>query len=81
MAVHGGLSAQADGKAPQPGFLVSLRDVKLNVDYVETYEGELQVSAQRLMESAGSWQYSFEVRHGTDVLASGRAAIIARAQR
>jgi predicted hotdog family 3-hydroxylacyl-ACP dehydratase len=78
MAVHGGLSAQADGKAAQPGFLVSLRDVKLNVDYVESLAGELRVSAQRLLESAGSWQYSFEVRHGADVLASGRAAIIAR---
>ena len=78
MAVHGGLSARADGKAPQPGFLVSLRDVKLNVDYVERFDGELHVSAQRLMESPGSWQYSFEVRHGAEVLASGRAAIIAR---
>jgi len=78
MAVHGGLSAQADGRAAQPGFLVSLRDVKLNVDFVDTLAGELQVSANRLLESAGSWQYSFEVRHGADVLASGRAAIIAR---
>lgn len=78
MAVHGGLSARADGKEPQPGFLVSLRDVTLNVDYVDSFDGELLVSAQRLMESPGSWQYSFEVRHGTEVLASGRAAIIAR---
>src|SRR6187431_3077726 len=61
MAVHGGLSARADGKEPQPGFLVSLRDVKLNVDYVERFDGELHVSAQRLLESPGSWQYSFEV--------------------
>lgn len=78
MAVHGGLSAQADGKTAQPGFLVSLRDVKLNVDYVESLAGELHVSAQRLMESPGSWQYSFEVKHEAEVLASGRAAIIAR---
>ena len=78
MAVHGGLSAQADGRAAQPGFLVSLRDVKLNVDFVDSLDGELHVSAQRLLESAGSWQYAFEVKHGADVLASGRAAIIAR---
>jgi predicted hotdog family 3-hydroxylacyl-ACP dehydratase len=78
MAVHGGLSAQAEGRAARPGFLVSLRDVKLNVDFVDQLEGELHVSAQRLLESAGSWQYSFEVRHGDDLLASGRAAIIAR---
>jgi predicted hotdog family 3-hydroxylacyl-ACP dehydratase len=78
MAVHGGLSAQADGRVAQPGFLVSLRDVKLNVDFIDQLNGELQVSAQRLLESAGSWQYSFEVKHGGETLASGRAAIIAR---
>jgi predicted hotdog family 3-hydroxylacyl-ACP dehydratase len=78
MAVHGGLSARANGRVAQPGFLVSLREVKLNVDYIEAFDGELHVSAQRLLESAGSWQYSFEVKHDAAVLASGRAAIIAR---
>ena len=78
MAVHGGLSAQAEGRTARPGFLVSLRDVKLNVDFVDQLEGELHVHAHRLLESAGSWQYSFEVRHGEAVLATGRAAIIAR---
>jgi predicted hotdog family 3-hydroxylacyl-ACP dehydratase len=78
MAVHGGLSAQADGHAARPGFLVSLRDVKLTVDFVDQLEGELHVRAQRLLESAGSWQYSFEVKHGDDLLATGRAAIMAR---
>lgn len=79
MAVHGGLSAQADGRQPKPGFLVSLRDVKLNVDFVDQLSGELIVIARRLLESAGSWQYSFEVKHGADTLATGRAAIMARA--
>jgi predicted hotdog family 3-hydroxylacyl-ACP dehydratase len=79
MAVHGGLAAQADGRKAQPGFLVSLRDVKLHVDFVDQLDGELRVSAQRLLESTGSWQYSFDVQHGRRTLASGRAAIIARA--
>src|SRR5262245_26806280 len=35
MAVHGGLSAQADGRRAQPGFLVSLRDVQLHVEFIE----------------------------------------------
>jgi predicted hotdog family 3-hydroxylacyl-ACP dehydratase len=78
MAVHGGLSAQADGRVAQPGYLVSLRDVKLNVDYIDDLEGELIICAQRLLESPGSWQYSFEATHGERLLASGRAAIIAR---
>jgi predicted hotdog family 3-hydroxylacyl-ACP dehydratase len=79
MAVHGGLSAQAEGKSARPGFLVSLRDVKLNVDFIDSLDGELLVSAQRLLESAGSWQYSFEVTHVGQTIASGRAAIMARA--
>ncbi len=78
MAVHGGLSAQADGKTARPGFLVSLRDVKLQVDFIDQLEGELLVSAQRLLESAGSWQYSFEVTHAGQPIATGRAAIMAR---
>jgi predicted hotdog family 3-hydroxylacyl-ACP dehydratase len=78
MAVHGGLSAQVDGKAARPGFLVSLRDVKLEVDFIDQLAGELRVSAQRLLESAGSWQYAFEVAHESQVIATGRAAIMAR---
>jgi predicted hotdog family 3-hydroxylacyl-ACP dehydratase len=78
MAVHGGLSAQAEGKTARPGFLVSLRDVRLAVDFVDQLDGELIVSAQRLLESAGSWQYSFEVTHTGGTIATGRAAIIAR---
>lgn len=78
MAVHGGLSAQAEGKIARPGFLVSLRDVKLQVDFIDQLEGELLVSAQRLLESAASWQYSFEVAHAGAMIATGRAAIMAR---
>ncbi|MEP7244336.1 MAG: phosphotransferase [Gammaproteobacteria bacterium] len=78
MAVHGGLLAQAEGRAAQPGLLVSLRDVKLLVDFIEQLEGELKVSARRLLESSGSWQYSFEIHHQGRALASGRAAVIAR---
>jgi predicted hotdog family 3-hydroxylacyl-ACP dehydratase len=78
MAVHGGLCAQADGRTAQPGFLVSLRDVKFHVDYVDELDGELLVSAQRLLESRGSWQYSFAIQHDAHPLASGRAAVMAR---
>lgn len=78
MAVHGGLKAQAEGKAARPGFLVSLRDVKLQLDFIDALDAELLISAQCLLDGAGSWQYSFEVTHANDPIASGRAAIIAR---
>ena len=78
MAVHGGLCAQAEGKAARPGFLVSLRDVTLQTDFIDQLGDELLVSARRLLESAGSWQYAFDVTHAGETIASGRAAIIAR---
>ncbi len=76
MAVHGGLMAQAAGSRAQPGMLVSLREVRFHRDYIEDLSGELEVEARRLIESAGSWQYSFVVRHGGDRLAEGRAAVM-----
>jgi predicted hotdog family 3-hydroxylacyl-ACP dehydratase len=79
MAVHGGLSAQADGRVAQPGFLVSLRDVKLHIDFIDQFEGDLRVSAQRLLETSASWQYSFAIEHADGTLATGRAAVVARA--
>lgn len=81
MAVHGGLVAQAAGEKAEPGMLVSLRDVKLLADFVETLEGELIVRADRLMAGAGSWQYAFTILHGDEVLAQGRAAVILKQQR
>jgi predicted hotdog family 3-hydroxylacyl-ACP dehydratase len=79
MAVHGGLVARTQGRTPRPGLLVSLREVKLNIDFVEQLGGELLITTRRLHGTATSWQYSFEIRHDGAVLADGRAAIIARA--
>src|SRR5262245_36975886 len=78
MAVHGGLSPQVKGKRTQPGLLVSLRDIKLHCEFVDDLPGELQVQAQRLLESGGNWQYAFAVHHNGRVLAEGRAAVMAR---
>ncbi len=78
MAVHGGLVARAAGSRAQPGLLVSLRDVVLFRDYLEDLPGELHVTARRLLEGSGAWQYSFAVHHAGSLIAEGRAAIIAR---
>jgi predicted hotdog family 3-hydroxylacyl-ACP dehydratase len=78
MAVHGGLLAQAAGARARPGLLVSLREVALRRDYIDDLPGELEVEARRLMESGGSWQYAFAVRHEGRLLAEGRAAVMAR---
>ena len=78
MAVHGGLLAQAAGSRAQPGMLVSLREVRLDREYIEDLPGELQVEARRLLQTAGSWQYTFTVTHAGERLATGRAAVMMR---
>lgn len=78
MAVHGGLRAQAEGRVAKPGFLVSLRDVQLHIDFIERLDGELRVTAQLLLETPSSWQYAFTIAHTDRVLSTGRAAVVAR---
>ncbi len=77
MAIHGGLLTTADGGAPRPALLVSVRDLVLHHDYIEQLPGELQITARVLGASSTSWQYSFEVRHLGEAAASGRVAAMA----
>jgi predicted hotdog family 3-hydroxylacyl-ACP dehydratase len=76
MAIHGGLLAQRDGKVAAPGFLVSLRAVKLQVTHIDDLPGALDVHAEQLIDSAGSFQYAFRVEHAGALLAEGRAAVM-----
>ena len=78
MAVHGGLCARAAGTRAAPGLLVALRSVRLHTDYVEDLQGELRVTAARLLATPESWQYAFRVEHQGRVLAEGRAAVMMR---
>lgn len=76
MAVHGGLFARARGENPMAGLLVSLRDVVLSADAIESLDGELLVEVERLQGGAVGLQYSFRVTHRDVELARGRAAVI-----
>ncbi|TAL87235.1 MAG: phosphotransferase [Rhodanobacter sp.] len=78
MAVHGGLMARAGGavEPARPGVLVSLRDLQLHREYVDTLDGPLDVYAECLHADGSSAQYVFRVMHCGLVLASGRAAVI-----
>jgi predicted hotdog family 3-hydroxylacyl-ACP dehydratase len=77
MAVHGALLAQAHGDhRVRPGRLVSLRDVVVDVEYVEPDAGRLDVHAESLYSDAGGAQYVFRVEQQGRTLVSGRAAVI-----
>lgn len=77
MAVHGGLAARAAGGAARPGYLVSLRAVELHRACIDDLAGDLDVHAERLLGGDGGWQYAFRVEHCGEVLATGRAAVLA----
>lgn len=79
MAIHGGLLAQRDGRVATPGLLVSLRALKLHVTRVDDLPDELDVYAQKLLDSGTSWQYEFRIAHRAQELAQGRAAVISGA--
>ena len=69
--------ARERGERAPPGFLVALREVRLECDFApETCT--LSIRAEQLQSGGGSWQYRFEVSVEDRVLASGRVAVIAQ---
>jgi predicted hotdog family 3-hydroxylacyl-ACP dehydratase len=77
MAVHGGLLARARGdNGARPGRLVSLRELELFEEYVDRFDGHLDVHAECLYADDGGAQYGFRIEHRGRLLASGRAAVI-----
>jgi len=76
-AVHGALRAISRAQAKmRPGRLVSLRDVRLMVEYVDLSKGRLDVHAECLSADEGGAQYIFRVEQGEQLLASGRVAVM-----
>jgi predicted hotdog family 3-hydroxylacyl-ACP dehydratase len=76
MAVHGALRSQGSGRRPQPGMLVSLRNVKLHCGYVEDLESDLVIEAECLQATSDSLQYTFRISHLGTLLAEGRAMVV-----
>jgi len=78
MAVHGGLLAARAGGAARPGVLVALRGVRLRLARIDDLPGALEGRARPLAAGVDSWQYEFEILHQGELIASGRAAVMAR---
>jgi predicted hotdog family 3-hydroxylacyl-ACP dehydratase len=75
MAVHGALVAEAAGSAAPPGFLASVRAVRLQVSRLDDVEHDLVTVVRRVVGDAGTALYEFSVFAGERLLLSGRAAI------
>lgn len=78
MAVHGGLVAREAGGVAAPGYLVALRAVELHVERIDDLPEPLDVHAEKLLGDESGWQYAFRVEHAGTLLATGRAAVLAR---
>lgn len=64
MALHGALSAAADGLGPRaqpPGFVGALREVRIEVERLDTVPGPLRIAAEALVMEARGFVYRFEV--------------------
>ena len=76
MALHGSLCA-APGTPPTPGFLAAVRGVNLRVPRLDDIDGDLHITACRLLGNAGQAQYSFTLHDERGKpLVEGRATVI-----
>jgi len=71
MALHGNLLSATD-TLPAIGYLASVRDLKLDLEDLETVAEDLRVTARRLSGDASAFIYEFEIGAGARVLLSGR---------
>jgi predicted hotdog family 3-hydroxylacyl-ACP dehydratase len=79
MALHGTLGA-APGSAPTPGFLASVRSVRLLVPRLDDVEGDLRITATLLAGDTRQALYGFALHgDGGALLVEGRATVILNA--
>lgn len=76
MAIHGGLLARAKNECAAPGFLASVRDLRLHVRRLEDLAAPLQTEAKLLMAGAGGWTYEFKATAAGMELGSGRVMVM-----
>ena len=76
MAVHGWLAGEQGAGPPGPGFLVSLREVRLASSHLDAAARPLVIEATLLARNMRGASYDFTVTgHGTQFL-SGRATVL-----
>ncbi len=75
MALHGGLSGKTGAK-PRAGYLASVREVNCARRRLDDLEGDLVVTAERLMGEGSHAIYAFEVSVGKQRVLDGRAAVV-----
>lgn len=80
MAVHGAL-AGAVGERPRAGYIASLREVTCRGNRLDALEGDLVISATRLVGDDDRVAYAFAIRCEAQELLAGRATVLLRVER
>lgn len=75
MAVHGALLARRAGKVQGSGYLASLQDVDLQLEFIDDITSPLEITAHRLAHAANCLMYRFSVSAHAAPLVSARATI------
>ena len=74
MALHGSLVFS--DPAPRAGYLASLRDVKLGAEWLNDFEGLLDITARKIGGDSVGALYAFRIESDRRLLLSGRAAVV-----
>jgi predicted hotdog family 3-hydroxylacyl-ACP dehydratase len=74
MAVHGSLLMPEGG--PRQGYVVALRDVQLQVRWLDELLNVLDIKAQALTQSRAAMIYRFQVSANRQVVAQGRITVM-----
>lgn len=80
MAIHGALLADPEGSSPRAGFLLSVRNVRLEVPCLDDISGDLLVHAHRTSSDETAAVYEFRLTAEGRLLVSGRAMVVLDAE-
>lgn len=75
MAVHGALLASGPAR-PSPGYLTSVRGLRLSVERLDDVPGPIRVRAERLSGDTRMILYQFGLEHAGVPLLVGRASVV-----
>ena len=76
MAVHGGLLAKREGKEIPPGFLVAVRNVNINTEWLDKIAGSIIITAKMIMHNDKHSIYEFSLIANDKVLVNGRTTVM-----
>ncbi|MDR3414695.1 MAG: hypothetical protein P4L83_00780 [Nevskia sp.] len=76
IALHRGLVAEAAGETAPPGWLVAVRDFKLQVERLDDLPGPITITARELLYYEGGTQYELGAEAGGRPLGGGRISVV-----